>query len=193
MTTMSEMSLEEVAAQYGSTHRAAKEYADLRARIAELEHERDKLQDALAITRNACASRKAQRDEYRHMAECAAITAFCGYFSRMRGPEWISVDDSEPEPMTPVLAAFREEGRSRSRVIRAVWCPAKYANTEEWNYLDDGAEYDEDSDASYWPEGWYEWNETEETHWMLHGYVTHWMDLPDVPDNAMLAAKAKGE
>lgn len=62
----------------------------LRTRVAELERERDKLQDALAITRNACASRKAQRDEYRRMAECAAIMAVCGYFSRMRRPDaWL--------------------------------------------------------------------------------------------------------
>lgn len=33
-----------------------------------------------------------ERDEYRHMAECAAIMAICGYFSRMRGPdEWCCV------------------------------------------------------------------------------------------------------
>ena len=65
MSTMREMSLEEVANQYGGTHRAAKEYNALRARVAELE---------------------ARIAELQPMAECAAIMAVCGYFSRVRGP-----------------------------------------------------------------------------------------------------------
>lgn len=105
MTTMREMSLEEAALQYGSTHRAAKEYAALRARVAELERERDVFKrdyhDACKciadMHRAAVGQITGPRrgvvedvEDIHRMAECAAIMAVCGYFSRMRGPDaWL--------------------------------------------------------------------------------------------------------
>ena len=40
------------------------------------------------------------------------------------------------------------------------------------------ADYNEKEDLYYWPEGWYEWNRHEETHWRVGETVTHWMALP---------------
>lgn len=100
---------------------------------------------------------------------------------------WIPVGDRLPEPMKPVLIAFLECGRSKSVVARACWAPAKHANCDDWPY-EEGAEYDEETDAFYWPEGWYEWNQQEECHWMLRGVITHWMPLPELP-----SAKQEGK
>ena len=36
----------------------------------------------------------------------------------------------------------------------------------------------------YWPQGWYEWNDQDDTHWMIVDQVTHWMPLPSGPEDA---------
>ena len=36
-------------------------------------------------------------------------------------------------------------------------------------------------EGGYWPEGWYESNEHEETSWCVDETVTHWMPLPAPP------------
>lgn len=89
--------------------------------------------------------------------------------------KWIKVEDHMPEGNKAVLAF---DGK---QVIRACWTP-KYSDNNcehiEW------ADYNETDDDYYIPEGWYERIE----HWdmyssiIVHGTITHWMELPDKPE-----------
>ena len=89
---------------------------------------------------------------------------------------WQPIQTALPQPGQPVLVACG------THVIRAAHAP-KFALSEDlWGeFLPDGGEYDEATDTTYWPEGWYEWNHHEETHWQLDKEPTHWMPLPDAP------------
>jgi hypothetical protein len=90
---------------------------------------------------------------------------------------WIPVTDRLPESGKPVLVACDK------KVLRAVYA-AKYSLDEEnwkWWTDGDGSDYDEITDKTYWPEGWYEWNEHEEYYFTLKKEPTHWMPLPDGP------------
>jgi hypothetical protein len=78
------------------------------------------------------------------------------------------------EPI-PVLCT---DGR---QVFRACYVGEKVINCEDLGY-DGEADYDETTDNYYWLEGWYEWNDCEETHWALGWKITHWMPLPDSPE-----------
>lgn len=98
--------------------------------------------------------------------------------------QWIPVADQMPDSGKPVLVAVdrgkqKVAGRRRYLVTRAMWV-ARY--TEEDT---DGASVDADErdGVYYWPEGWYEWNLREETHWWIGGEepVTHWRPLPQGP------------
>lgn len=88
---------------------------------------------------------------------------------------WIKVTHRLPESGVPVLAFVTNE-LGRTRRIRAQWC-AKF--TEESD--GDDAEYCEEKDTYYSPEGWYESNEYDEVNWFVHDPVSHWMPLPEGP------------
>lgn len=87
-------------------------------------------------------------------------------------PEW---RQGTPEPGMPV---FADTGHKYP--IRAMWV-AKH--TMEVGADDEFEEenYDEATDTYYWPEGWYEWNKHEETHWRVDDPVLGWMPLPTPP------------
>ena len=92
---------------------------------------------------------------------------------------WLRSEDRLPEPGKPVLVACGKQ------VMRAVHAPKFTLSEDQWGeFLPDGGEYDEATDATYWPEGWYEWNQHEETHWQLDSDPTHWMPLPAPPLSA---------
>ncbi len=88
---------------------------------------------------------------------------------------WIKVTHRLPESGVPVLAFVTNES-GKTRRIRAQWC-AKF--TEESD--GDDAEYCEEKDTYYSPEGWYESNEYDEVNWFVHDPVSHWMPLPEGP------------
>ena len=90
--------------------------------------------------------------------------------------EWIPTADRMPISSTPVLA-----DTGRKHPIRACWIQ-KFSEEVPCNW-DGDADYNEKEDQYYWPEGWYEWNRHEETHWRVDETVTHWMPLP-LPFNA---------
>lgn len=61
-------------------------------------------------------------------------------------------------------------------VLRACWV-AKFSR-EASDTCDDAADYNEETDEYYWPQGWYEWNRHEEIHWVLEAEPTAYMPLP---------------
>ena len=85
---------------------------------------------------------------------------------------WTPLPGTLPEPGKPVLLDIGME-----YPIRAMWA-AKH--TLEVGMDDDSGfgEYDETTDTYYCPEGWYEWNEHEETHWAVDETPTAWCELP---------------
>lgn len=84
---------------------------------------------------------------------------------------WIALPGTLPEPGTPVLLDI-----GKKYPIRAMWA-AKHT-VEAADDDTDWGEYDEATDTYYCPEGWYEWNECEETHWAVNATPSAWTPLP---------------
>lgn len=97
--------------------------------------------------------------------------------------EWIPTADRMPPNGTPVLA-----DTGHKHPIRACWIQ-KFSEEVSCDW-DGDADYNEKEDQYYWPEGWYEWNRHEETHWRVDETVTHWMALP-LPFNAEVRGEPK--
>lgn len=95
------------------------------------------------------------------------------------GMEWIDVTKGLPESGKPVLVAYTKNGRQKW--ARACWIP-KHFEEDTGNYCGD-ADYNESNDTYYWPPGWYEWNEFEDTHWRIDSEITHWARI-ELPANA---------
>jgi hypothetical protein len=91
---------------------------------------------------------------------------------------WTPVTDRLPESGKPVLVACGK------KVLRAAYAAKHALDEENFGWWNDGEciDYDETTGKTYWHEGWYEWNEYEEYHWALDTAPTHWMPLPDVPN-----------
>ena len=96
---------------------------------------------------------------------------------------WIALPGALPEPGVPVLLDIGKE-----YPIRAMWA-AKF--TLPVSLEDDSGfgEHDERTDEWYCPEGWYEWNEHEETHWRVTETPRAWAPLPPTTS----AGSGKGE
>ena len=102
---------------------------------------------------------------------------------------WIPVTERLPSCRQPVLACYTN-GYGRGRTIRAQWL-AKFQ--QESDDIDNFyAEYDEETDTYYDPEGWYElidnWDEYSSVG-VTEGIITHWMPLPAAPALAASAEK----
>jgi hypothetical protein len=63
--------------------------------------------------------------------------------------------------------------------IRAFWVPAFHLEPGE-DFDTEWAQYSEEQDKWFCPEGWYEANHHEETHWQVEGEVFAWMSLPSL-------------
>jgi len=94
---------------------------------------------------------------------------------------WVTVSERLPESGRTVLATYQNPF-GKVRRIRAEYIAAK-AREASADY-DSDVEYDEETDASYWPAGWYEcvdnWDEYSHIA-VVEGEVTHWMPLPSAP------------
>lgn len=84
---------------------------------------------------------------------------------------WMPLPDTLPDPGKPVLLDI-----GKKHPIRAMWA-AKHT-VEAGDDDTDWGEYDEATDTYYCPEGWYEWNQHEETHWAVSETPVAWCELP---------------
>lgn len=93
---------------------------------------------------------------------------------------WIPVSEAMPGNEVPVLAyGYNEYGKLRR--IRAAYVYKHTVEDMDENYCGD-LDYDEDTDTGYIPEGWYEWNEYEDTHWMVQFDILGWQPMPEVKE-----------
>ena len=84
---------------------------------------------------------------------------------------WIALPGALPEPGVPVLLDI-----GKKYPIRAMWS-AKHT-VEAADDDTDWGEYDEATETYYCPEGWYEWNEHEDTNWAVSATPRAWAPLP---------------
>ncbi|MFZ2736657.1 MAG: DUF551 domain-containing protein [Burkholderiaceae bacterium] len=101
-------------------------------------------------------------------------------YKRILDEIWTPVSESMPTSGKIVLAFYRNIN-GKARIIRAHWIAAK---TQEADSEQELFEYDEEADAYFTPEGWYEninnWDDYSSV--TVHeGQITHWMPLPDAP------------
>ena len=115
-----------------------------------------------------------------------------GYAAAKAETAWIPVAVL-PAPCLKVIATYVNRLGNR-RTIMAKWVPGK---TEEAHSLDDEfGEYDEATDTTYAPEGWYEVIDNFDDCTFVavsEGVITHWMPLPEAPDAIRAGAKERGE
>ena len=92
--------------------------------------------------------------------------------------EWKEVKHALPTSI-PVLA-YGKNSHNKGRTIKAMWIP-KFHSADIGDY-DGDTDYDEDTDTYYWPEGWYEWNLSDDTNYFVSEIeITHWMKMPEPP------------
>ena len=109
------------------------------------------------------------------------LTFQAGHAAAKAETAWIPVAVL-PAPCLKVIATYVNKLGNR-RTIMAKWVPGK---TEEAHSLDDEfGEYDEATDTTYAPEGWYEVIDNLDDCTFVavsEGVITHWMPLPEAPD-----------
>lgn len=93
---------------------------------------------------------------------------------------WTKTEYQMPVPGQKLLV-YGVNASGRKRRLRARWLP-KHFEEDDNNSFEGDCDYDEEKDKYYWPEGWYESNEFEDTNWRIDFKITHWMPLPNYPD-----------
>lgn len=94
---------------------------------------------------------------------------------------WTKLTDKYPGPDTPILLHCLTTSK-KSIVLRACWVPKHSISCKDDDHFD-GGDYCEEKDDYFWPEGFYEWNQFDETRWQVDLHPTHWMTLPESPYN----------
>ena len=96
--------------------------------------------------------------------------------------DWMPVSEKMPDPERSVIVAVTlktASGEPSGVITVAEWVP-RFSHTA-YDYEGIDADYDEATDESYWPEGWYEWAYGADVIYRLSEPVTHWMPLPKPP------------
>lgn len=92
--------------------------------------------------------------------------------------EWIEEHKKKPEILTPVLVAVK--GQYKYHVLRAVWLPKFYMEDPANDFTGEN-DYSEEEDMYYFPEGWYEYSNSDEMLWQINDPVLFWMPMPELP------------
>lgn len=98
---------------------------------------------------------------------------------------WIPVSERLPEPETPIfICATSKLSNGKEIQIRslAMYEDGKITTDNSafvWN--DEDFEYDEKTDSSIVPEGWWEYPAYSESFSAVDDFVTHWMPMPEPP------------
>ncbi len=96
-------------------------------------------------------------------------------------PDWIRINSNEDLPERhKIVLAFGLNEYNKERILRAIYV-AKFSLEDEYDEFSGDSEYSEEKDKYYWPEGWYEFNEHEEIHWLITFEITHYQHLPESP------------
>lgn len=96
--------------------------------------------------------------------------------------EWVNTNDEMPKAGQIVFAYMENDVELGEKVfefhdvIIAVYYPKFYMECD--GTFDGDCDYDEAKDEYYWPEGWYEWNSVEDTHWMATKKAKLYMHIP---------------
>lgn len=128
---------------------------------------------------NLMCTRELARDAMEYINELEA-----------KAPRWISVKDRIPDNEVDVMVCVtRKHYSDPSKYIRFVakaFHTDGRTNTEDSQYIWDteniDMDYDEESDAYVIPEGWWESVEYSEEFSAIDDFVTHWMPLPEAPE-----------
>lgn len=96
--------------------------------------------------------------------------------------EWISTAEGLPEKSGDPVIAYGYNEAGKLRRLRAAYVHKHTIEDENDDYCGP-VDYCEENDMTYWPEGWYEWNEMEDTHWMVDFQILGWQPLPEAPEN----------
>lgn len=101
--------------------------------------------------------------------------------------EWIPISpESMPTKLERVEAIVENDkygGGKIRQITIAEYVPYKEVPENEYmedQYQGDG-DYDEEKDEYFTPAGFYEMNLCEDTHWKIHGIVTHYKPLSALP------------
>ena len=106
-----------------------------------------------------------------------------------RVPRWIPVEERLPENDVPVLVSAKRKGWNGKEynVVFTAFHTDGTTHTEDsgcdWNLEDTGLKYCEETDDYIIPEAW--WEDVrygEEFSKVYDTYVTHWMPLPEPPE-----------
>lgn len=150
---------------------------------------RAQFKELLSDSRRACFYEGDSQYAYPHDFSWFFYQA--GHAAAKAETAWIPVA-ALPAPCLKVIATYVNSLGNR-RTIMAKWVPGK---TEEAHSLDDEfGEYDEATDTTYAPEGWYEVIDNLDDCTFVavrEGVITHWMPLPEAPDAIRAGAKERG-
>lgn len=80
---------------------------------------------------------------------------------------------TKPSDHKPVVVIV--DGERYKYWARAMWIPKH--TLEDTGDNEGFGELNEADDTYYWPEGWYEWNHAEETHWRISEPVILWAEV----------------
>jgi hypothetical protein len=139
----------------------------------------------LVQKRRQAGKEPSRRRDYRHSKEAAGDQGKAKLDSCLLSGEdggcemnWTKVTEGMPKPGHDVLAVYQSEHDER-RIIKAVFFPRFCHETDN----DVDVDYDPVEDTYFYREGWYEVNEASYTYTFCWEGITHWQELPGLPEN----------
>lgn len=112
------------------------------------------------------------------LKDLSALVALAEYGQSVT---WIPVTERFPTELgndglpKPVLCTDGQQ------TYKAYYVGHRQVNCEDAGYTCE-TDWDEETDAEYWPEGWYECaSEQMDADWVLGAIITHWMLIPELP------------